>query len=66
MRYNRIATAAVVAGLALLGSVSAEVSGITAGVSGITAGVAEPLAATAHHHSDHDGDHDGPRGAHGF
>jgi hypothetical protein len=59
MRSNRVATAAVVAGLALLGSVSA-------GVSGITAGAAEPMAATPHHHADRAGDHDGPRGGHRF
>ena len=47
---------AVVAGLALLGSVSA-------GVSGITAGAPEPTVASTDHHPDHDGDHDGPRGA---
>lgn len=58
MQSNRVAMIAVVAGLALLGSVSA-------GVSGITAGAADPIAATAHHHPDHDGDHDGPRVAHG-
>jgi hypothetical protein len=57
MQSNGIATVAVVAGLALLGSVSA-------GVSGIPAGAAEPLAATTYHHPDHDGDHDGPRGTH--
>ena len=59
MRSNRVAKLAVIAGLALLGSVSA-------GVRGITAGAAEPVAATAHHHPDHDGDHDGPRGTHEF
>ena len=59
MRSNRIATVAVVAGLALLGSVSA-------GVSGITAGATEPIAATAHQHPDHDGDHDRPRAARRF
>jgi hypothetical protein len=59
MQSNRVATLAVVAGLALLGSASA-------GVSGITARAAEPMVATAHHHPDHDGDHDGPRGARGF
>jgi Spy/CpxP family protein refolding chaperone len=59
MRSNRVATAAVVAGLALLGSVSA-------GVSGITAGATEPVPAAAHHHPDHDGDHSGPREAHRF
>jgi hypothetical protein len=59
MRSNRVATAAVIAGLALLGSVSA-------GVSGIAAGAAEPMAASEHHHPDRDGNHDGPRGGHRF
>jgi hypothetical protein len=62
MRSNRVATLAVIAGLALLGSAAAGVGGITART------VARPDAPIAHHHDhdgDHDGDHGGPHGGHG-